>query len=709
VITSNGCGAALQPGASCDIAVAFAPKTRSGTRSASLAVTTPSDAAANVSLSGAALPALSLLAGALGGVGTLDGTGATARFRSPRAIAGDGAGNLYIGDFANRTIRKIVLATGVVTTLAGTPGQQGSVDGTGAAARFNGPFGMVSDGAGNLYVGDGYTIRKVVTATGAVTTIAGAPGQEGSTDGVGAAARFYGSNGIASDGAGNLYVTDTSNDTIRKVVIATGAVTTIAGKPLYTGSDDGTVPPHALPDRPTSSPTARATSTSSTRSTARSARSSSRPAPSPPSRARRASTTRRTGRARPPDSATRRAWSATGPATSTSPTRATAPSGRSSSRPAPSRPLRAAGAAQTERARPAGFYEPRGIVGDGTGNLYVTDYGNQTIRKVAIATAAVTTIAGAASQARQRRRNGSAARFAFPQGIVSDGTGNVYVADNRSIRKVVVATGAVSTLAGSGSASGSADGVGPAAGFSGACGIAADGAGNLFVAETGSNSIRKIVIATAAVTTLAGAPGELYPGNVDGTGAAARFNGPKGIAADSAGNLFVADTGNNTIRKLVVATGAVTTFAGGGTGLHHGRDGYGRPVLPSRPASRATARATSSSPTRKTAPSGRSSSRQPPSRRSQPGAATSGRPGASPATGPEASTSPTSAPHRPRPAPRSSGRSTFATAAVSTVVGAPIASGWRSARSRRRSAPPSAWRSYPRESWRSSTTSRTPS
>ena len=125
VITLNGCGAALQPGASCDIAVAFAPKTRSGSRRASLAVTTASGAA-NSSLTGAALPALSLLAGALGGVGNLDGTGATARFSFPRAIAGDGGGNLYIGD--NRTIRKLVLATGVVTTLAGTPGQEGSAD-----------------------------------------------------------------------------------------------------------------------------------------------------------------------------------------------------------------------------------------------------------------------------------------------------------------------------------------------------------------------------------------------------------------------------------------------------------------------------------------------------------------------------------------------------------------------------------------------------
>ena len=110
----------------------------------------------------------------------------------------------------NSSVRKLVIATGVVTTLAGGPVQSGSADGTGAAARFNRPHGIASDGAGNLYVADGAndTIRKIVVATGTVTTFAGAAGQAGTVDGTGAAARFAAPGALASDGAGNLYVAD---------------------------------------------------------------------------------------------------------------------------------------------------------------------------------------------------------------------------------------------------------------------------------------------------------------------------------------------------------------------------------------------------------------------------------------------------------------------------------------------------------------------
>ena len=118
-----------------------------------------------------------------------------------------------------------------VTTIAGTAGVYGSADGTGAAARFHFPLDITSDGK-NLYVTDSFnsTIRQIVIATGAVTTIAGTPGTPGSADGIGAAAGFNNPDGITTDGA-NLYVADLNNNTIRKIVIATGAVTTIAGAP----------------------------------------------------------------------------------------------------------------------------------------------------------------------------------------------------------------------------------------------------------------------------------------------------------------------------------------------------------------------------------------------------------------------------------------------------------------------------------------------
>src|SRR5262249_12776754 len=161
------------------------------------------------------------------GSGNVDGTGAAARFGGPGSVASDGAGNLYATD--GSTIRKVVIATGAVTTFAGAPGQPCSADGTGTAARFASVVGIASHGAGNLYVADSgnNTIRKIVIATGVVTTLAGTAYQLGSANGTGAAARFNGPNGIASDGAGNLYATD--GNTIRRIVIATGAVTRLAG------------------------------------------------------------------------------------------------------------------------------------------------------------------------------------------------------------------------------------------------------------------------------------------------------------------------------------------------------------------------------------------------------------------------------------------------------------------------------------------------
>ncbi len=181
-------------------------------------------------------------AGTAGVVGNADGTGAAASFDYPVGIATDSAGNVYVADYGNYTIRKITPA-GVVTTLAGAAGTKGSVDGARATARFNGPLGVATDRAGNIYVTDagtpdmGNTIRKI-TPDGVVTTFAGTAGVAGSIDGTGAAARFDFPRGIATDRAGNVYVADFNNHTIRKITPA-GVVTTLAGKAGVEGSDDG--------------------------------------------------------------------------------------------------------------------------------------------------------------------------------------------------------------------------------------------------------------------------------------------------------------------------------------------------------------------------------------------------------------------------------------------------------------------------------------
>jgi hypothetical protein len=171
------------------------------------------------------------LAGAAGSSGATDAVGTAATFSSPRAIAADSAGNLYVADTNNHTIRKIVIATGAVTTFAGTAGVSGSTDAIGTAARFNRPMGITADGAGYLHVVDSYnhTIRKIEIATANVTTLAGLAASSGSTDGIGAAARFQYPYGVTADGKGNLYVSDSENKTIRRIVLATGEVSTIAG------------------------------------------------------------------------------------------------------------------------------------------------------------------------------------------------------------------------------------------------------------------------------------------------------------------------------------------------------------------------------------------------------------------------------------------------------------------------------------------------
>ena len=193
-------------------------------------------------IQGAALnltTAVTTFAGQAGLVGSTDGTGAAARLNYSRAITTDGT-SLYVADTDNDTVRKIVIASGAVTTLAGQAGLAGSTDGTGAAALFNTPRGITTDGT-SLYVADSGndTVRKIVIASGAVTTLAGTAGTTGSTDGTGAAALFNTPRGITTDGT-SLYVADRSNDTVRKIVIASGAVTTLAGTATVTGSTDGT-------------------------------------------------------------------------------------------------------------------------------------------------------------------------------------------------------------------------------------------------------------------------------------------------------------------------------------------------------------------------------------------------------------------------------------------------------------------------------------
>jgi sugar lactone lactonase YvrE len=205
----------------------------------------------------------------------------------------------------------------------------------------------------------------------------------------------------------------------------------------------------------------------------------------------------------------------------------------------------------------AGLYWPKGITTDGT-NLYVADTYNHKILKIVIATGESTTLAGSGTYG-YADGIGTAATFSDPYGITTDSV-NLYVADtsNNKIRKIVIATGEVTTLAGSGALV-NADGIGTTAQFYLPGGITTDGA-NLYVTDSGDGRIRKVVIGTGEVTTLAGSGAA---GMADGTGTAASFTSPRGITTDGA-NLYVTDTYNHKIRKIEIITGAVTTLAGSG-------------------------------------------------------------------------------------------------------------------------------------------------
>jgi sugar lactone lactonase YvrE len=192
-----------------------------------------------VAISAHAQYTFSTFSGSPGASGDTNGSLAAARYRNPTGAAADASGNIYIADTANQLIRKITPA-GVVSTLAGSVGAVGTADGTGSAARFNYPWGLAVDAAGNVFVADSnnHTIRKI-TPGGVVSTFAGMPGVPGNTNGTGSAARFSNPSGLAIDSAGNLFVSDYTNTTIRKIT-PTGVVTTFAGSPAQYGFANGT-------------------------------------------------------------------------------------------------------------------------------------------------------------------------------------------------------------------------------------------------------------------------------------------------------------------------------------------------------------------------------------------------------------------------------------------------------------------------------------
>jgi surface protein len=558
------------------------------------------------------------LAGTAGQTGSTDGTGAAARFNFPNHVVADGQGNVYVADGSNHVIRKIT-PVGVVTTIAGQAGNNGHADGIGTDALFSSPQGIAIDLSGNLYVSEGgnHTIRKI-SPSGAVTTLAGSPGNSGTTDGTGVNARFNGPSGLDFDGANTLYVTDQGNHTIRSINAFNGAVTTLAGQAGTSGFADGTgagatfISPRDLVFA-TDGNVYVASESGQTTSSIRKVTTAG------------VVTTMSSGNAQGVVNPNGITQGKDGLLYFTS----------ANDNTISSLPLTGGNATVVAGSTPgstdaigtnAQFFVPFGIEADAFGNFYVADLVNSTIRKIgdcpingltasvvrqspAVETTTATTVTFRltftqpiseldptdlfVSGSTRKSTISDVSMVGNDQAVydvtVTDldqavGTATINISpfglindldDNRIPIPIPLTAqesytlnggldcdeyGALELFVGDEQEQGSLDGTGTDARMDARRLVVADD-GTVYFTDFTYHVIKKISPA-GEVTLIAGQSG--VSGFADGTGEAARFYNPRGLALDDQGNLYIADSRNHAIRKITPA-GVVTTLAGNGS------------------------------------------------------------------------------------------------------------------------------------------------
>jgi uncharacterized protein (TIGR03437 family) len=421
----------------------------------------------------------------------------------PVGVAVDSAGNLYVAERQDNRIRKV--SGGTITTVAGSGDTGFSGDGGPAtSASVDYPGGVAVDSTGNLYIADSGNGRIRKVSGGIITTVAGNGGGGFSGDGGPATSASLGPIGVAVDSDGNLYISDLGNSRVRKV--SGGTITTIAGGGAFRFSGDGGPATSALFNAPEGL------------------------------------TLDSAGNLYIADFANNRIRKVSGGTITT---------------------IAGNGAfgfsGDGGPATSASLNEPFGAAVDSAGSLYIADDGNSRVRKVF--GGMITTVAGNGAPGFSGDGGlATSASLLGPQGVAIDPAGNLYIADayNNRIRKV--SGGTITTVAGNGVAGFAGDG-GPAtsAQLYYPSDVAVDSAGNLYIADNYNNRIRKVSGGT--ITTVAGNGASGFSGD-GGPATAASLNGPSGVAVDTSGSLYIADTSNCRVR--MVSGGTITTFAGNG-------------------------------------------------------------------------------------------------------------------------------------------------